>query len=91
MILLAIVILWLISALLVAGWNFAYVQSTWPCIAEKNYRSDFCYAMVCGAVFGPLGIPVALLMTGFAKHGWRLRYGENTPLLCRACCSRVSP
>jgi len=71
----AVLGVWLISALIVAGWNFAYMQGIFQRTADGNRREDLGWAMVIGMLYGclgPIGVLLAWLMTGFAEHGWRL-------------------
>ncbi len=66
---------WPISALISAGWLFAYFQKRFVSIADDNWREDLGFAIGCGfvsGILGPVGILIIWLNTGFAKHGWSL-------------------
>lgn len=70
----ALLLAWAISALIVAGLYHAHVKGEWPNIYDR--RSDLGHAILAGCIYGltgPVGIIAAVLMTGFAKHGWSLK------------------
>lgn len=62
-------IFWIISAIFVYGFTFAYFQKEWPSIATELYYEDVEVAITM-AVFGPIGLLV-LLATGSMKHGMK--------------------
>jgi hypothetical protein len=71
--LLALILCWLLCSVLAAGILFAYEQKEWPARAKKEYRCDLGWAVLISLLGGPLILVIAFFMTGFAKHGWKLR------------------
>lgn len=70
------IVVWIASSLVATGWFFAYIQGSFPGLAQEHWRDDMGHSalngMLCG-LFGPIGILLCWLLTGFAQHGWRLR------------------
>lgn len=70
--------MWIIAALYLAcalfafGTTFAYFQSQYHASAPIFRREDYGIATFI-ALLGPIGAGIALLGSGFMKHGWRLR------------------
>lgn len=60
---------WVLCGILATGILFAYVCAEFP--LEGCDRDDFSKSVFVG-LFGPLGLIVALFVTGFARHGWRV-------------------
>jgi hypothetical protein len=69
---LACVALYLLCAIAAYGICFAHFQGEFPLNAEARRRSDAGFAAIV-AISGPLGLIVIFFMSGFAKHGWRVR------------------
>ncbi len=70
-----LIIAWVISSVVSAGFFFANFQDSYPVLAREERREDFIVSvgigMMCG-MFGPLGILSALVMNHCGRHGWRL-------------------
>lgn len=65
-----------VSAFIITGTLFAYLQSKFPEIARSDRRYDMGVAIITGCLWGsvgPLGILFAAFVSGFWKYGWRLR------------------
>ena len=65
-----------ICVIIVAGLCFAHFQGDFPFLAKDEKREDLGFAVVMGLSYGAfslLGVFLALCMSGFAKHGWRLK------------------
>lgn len=66
-------LIWMASACLIAGWNYAQAQRSVPSLADRDRREDAGLAWFFGIAMGmtgPLGVLVAWFLTGFAEHGW---------------------
>lgn len=66
---------YLISVVLVTGWDFAYWQGKYPQSAYKDYRRDLGSSMSMSFVImtlWPVMMPVIYMRTGFAEHGWNV-------------------
>lgn len=61
---------WIACSVLTYGMYLAHLQKAYPTIAEKNYRQD-CGTAFFTAVWGPFGLWVIFLSTGFAQHGFQ--------------------
>ena len=70
-VLVAVVAAWIASGVGMAGVTFAWIQGEYPSVAKEKAVFDRCFALFLGAVTGPVGLGVALMMTR-AKHGWHL-------------------
>jgi hypothetical protein len=72
----AVGVVWVISAITATGWLFAHIQGSAPNVADElgreNLGMSVLFGMLCG-ILGPFGVLMAWLVTGFAEHGWRLR------------------
>lgn len=70
--------LWIFSSLLSFGFALQYFQKEFPCIAEKNYESNFRFAIFLG-LLGIIGLFVEICVGG-TKHGLyplrNLKYGN---------------
>ena len=71
--LLALILCWLLCSIIAAGLLFAHAQTEWPSLAKQDYRSDLGWAILMSLYGGPMTLVVAFFMTGFARHGWKLR------------------
>lgn len=63
-----------ISAIVTAGLFFADLDTG----SQNKKETEFCFKLcICSGVLfgllGPLGIFLALLVTGFGKNGWKLK------------------
>ena len=67
------VLFWLFCGVIAAGIFFADVQGGFPSIAKEYYREDLGLSVGVGLIAGPFALVVALFMSGFCQHGWRLR------------------
>ena len=63
---------WLCCSVLSAGTSFAYFQGAYPTIAEETYGSDLALAILFGLLFGPFGLLIGAVFSGFWTYGWRL-------------------
>lgn len=56
------------------GIVFGHFQNNpnWKSIAEEGYRSDMGLALYV-ALFGPIGLIVSILLTGFCPYGLKFR------------------
>ncbi len=68
---------WLISAVVVYGTLFAYLQGACSCSqqAQADRRGDIGLSVLTGCGYGclgPIGIFIAACLSGFWEHGWRL-------------------
>lgn len=63
---------WILCGIPTYGISLGYFQREFPTIAEKGYRGNCGFALLI-AIFGPIGLIVSFLSSGFAKHGlmWR--------------------
>ena len=64
-----ILVIWLLCALYTYGVTFAYFQGEYP---KLDKASDRQFALAY-SLFGPLTAIIATFLSGFLKHGWRLR------------------
>lgn len=67
---------YLICSFLCYGMLFAAAQGMFPQIAKVRYREDLGLSLAMGltiGMLGPIGVLLALLMTGFAKHGFKVK------------------
>jgi hypothetical protein len=60
--------LWIICGVLACRIAFASMQGKFPNVARENYYEDMGDAVLIG-LFGPIGLVVAVLKSGFVKHG----------------------
>ena len=67
------VLAWAACAIGAAGLFYAYNQGEFALIAKGHERDDLGMSLLMGIAFGPVGLLVAFLGTGFGKYGWRLR------------------
>jgi hypothetical protein len=67
---LLILIGWLACGFAAAGIEYAYMQASYPKLADEARREDAGYAVMMG-LGGPAGLIVAYLFSGFAEHGWK--------------------
>lgn len=65
-------VVWLLCGLASAGLMFAEFQAAGGMVAKQTWRHDLGGALCLGLVSGPVGVIPFFLLTGFAKHGWRL-------------------
>ena len=65
-------IVWIICGVLAYAINFAFCQGNWPSIAEELYRQDMGLSVLAG-LFGPIGLAITFLMSGFAEYGLKWR------------------
>lgn len=68
------------SAMLATGWHLAHIQEEYG-NQRRHYRTDLGFSVFWSigvAVLWPVLIVVAYCLTGFAEHGWRLRYVPRT-------------
>jgi hypothetical protein len=73
MIIAAAILGWLACGVFAAGAMFAYIQDEYPLCAEEMRGQDQIFAWAIGLVGGPFAGGTAIFMSGFLKHGWRLR------------------
>lgn len=69
-------LVWAASALTIAGTVFADFQDSFPAQAVRERRDDMGFAILLGCfggITGPIGIFAVACVSGFWKHGWRLR------------------
>ena len=67
---------YILCSFLSYGMLFAYIQRNFPSIAEQQYADDMGASILFGLVsgmLGPIGILISFLMTGFAKHGFKVK------------------
>lgn len=67
---------YLVCAFLCYGTLFAAAQGMFPQIAKDQYRDDLGLSLLMGftaGMLGPVGVLVVLLITGFAKHGFKVK------------------
>jgi hypothetical protein len=64
---------WLACSVFSAGAQFAHFQGEFPSLAVRYRRQQLAEAIGFGLLFGPLSAVVAVFLTGFLEHGWRLR------------------
>ena len=67
---------YILCAFLSYGMLFAYVQGNFPMIAEQQYSEDMGTSILFGlfsGMLGPIGVIISFLMTGFAKHGFKVK------------------
>lgn len=67
---------YLVCSFLCYGMLFASAQGMFPQIAEDQYREDLGWSLLMGltaGMLGPVGVLVVLLITGFAKHGFKVK------------------
>lgn len=69
----AFVLAWAAPGLLSAGFTYAYFQGEFPKQAHASRRQDLGAALLMGILCGPMALIVAYCLSGFGKHGWRLR------------------
>lgn len=55
-----------------AGLTFAYFQSEFPYIADEMRTRDHYLSILLG-FGGPISLVTVFILSGCAKHGWRLR------------------
>ena len=67
---------YLICSFLCYGMLFASAQRMFPQIAKDSYREDLGLSLLMGltvGMLGPTGVLLVLLLTGFAKHGFKVK------------------
>lgn len=67
-----IITVWLICGFITYGTTFAYFQSKYPLVAEEQYREDIGDSIFF-SLFGPFGLIVSSLLSGFWEYGWKLK------------------
>ena len=58
------------------GMLFSYTQKRFPAIAKECHRDDLCNSLLFGLIFGlfgPIGVAIVFLVTGFAQHGFKVK------------------
>ena len=71
-----LVIGYLVCAFICYGMLFSYAQKRFPSIAKEWHRRDLCNSLLCGLMFGsfgPIGVAIVFLITGFAQHGFKVK------------------
>lgn len=72
MIVLALLVVYVVSATLIASMLFAHFQRKFPTIAAENRNEDAGITWLMGlllGLFGPIGVVSVFMLTGFATHG----------------------
>lgn len=67
---------YILCAFLSYGMLFAHAQGEFPSIAKQQYENDMGASILFGLVsgmLGPIGILISFLLTGFAKHGFKVK------------------
>lgn len=67
---------YLVCAFICYGMFFANLQGEYPSGSEFEYKEHMAQSVFFGAMtgfFGPLGILMAILMTGFAHYGFKVK------------------
>lgn len=67
---------YLICSFLCYGMLFATAQGMFPRIAREKYQEDLGLSLLMGltvGMLGPVGVLAVLLITGFAKHGFKVK------------------
>ncbi len=64
------IIFHVICGFVAVGISVAYFRKEYPLLDE--YRKDLGHAIIFG-IFGPVGLFVSFVLSGFARHGWTLR------------------
>lgn len=67
-----IIVGYIISAILTYGIIFGHFQGKFPTLAEKDKRTDMGFACWV-ALWGPIGLIIGFLLSGFAQHGLKFR------------------
>lgn len=64
----------IVSFFLIWGWWVAYFTGKYPDVTDfrEELGHGFPFAIFSGLFFWPIGIPLVLGLSGFAKYGWRL-------------------
>jgi len=75
---------YLVSAPVIAGWDYAYFQRKFPLIAEGNWKEDRISAFMPGYGYGLViwyaALPVEyFLFSEHARYGWSLKNGPLGP------------
>lgn len=65
------VLIWIGFGVAGAGFQFAYFHGEFP--SPTNWRDDLGIALLWGCVLGPIGLLMSFFLSGFGRHGWRLR------------------
>lgn len=63
-----IITIWVVCGIVAVGIIVANTSSD----GQDSYREDLAFGMLVG-IFGPVGLLVSFLLSGFAKDGWRIR------------------
>lgn len=63
-----LIIGYLACSVLSYGMSMGYFQREFAEIAKETYHNDMAFSALF-ALFGPVNLVVALIMTGFGKHG----------------------
>lgn len=62
-------LVWFICGVVATGVAFAYFAGKYP----DNRRGNLAFAWCWGLLGGPFSLCMSLPLSGFCKHGWRLR------------------
>ena len=62
---------WIACAIFFAGTFVAYFQGEYP--SGNDLRTDLGGGLLIGILVGPCAAFVGIFLSGFFKHGWRLR------------------
>lgn len=71
-----LVIGYLVCAFICYGVFFANLQGEFPSASGFVYKEQMAFCTLLGILvgfFGPVGILMAILMTGFAHHGFKVK------------------
>ena len=64
--------IWVACGAATAGITYAYFDSEFPTLRGTTKHRELLGLATYFALFGPIGLLVAFLSSGFARHGWRL-------------------
>lgn len=67
---------YLVCSFLCYGMLLPLVQGMFPQIARERYQKDLGFSLSMGlavGMLGPVGVLAVLLITGFAKHGFKVK------------------
>lgn len=63
----------LLCGVLSYGIFLGYFQREFPTIAEETLREDIGTGILLALPFGPIGLIIGFLMSGFCKHGLKFK------------------
>ena len=71
-----LVVGYLVCAFICYGLFFANLQGEFPSASGFEYKEQMASSAIIGILagfFGPIGILMVILMTGFAQHGFKVK------------------